>query len=281
MIDLDARRDVFDERYMFNSYTAGMELCDYNRPFSVSLEATIEPQYAPTSLQFLRDYQPETPGMKKAKSFWLKAAKYERNPEAREQIRSQYPEEVAALRRIIRLKHISIDYERILGDGYFRTPRDPNPYVIPENFVNLEDYFLFEPEESVHVVMQNALTYFIGTYKNNGQPWTLNREDLRLIQRDHGDKVDRLKQLLWQRHLLRVEELSEVRNNIVHTEPQRDTKALTIVITTISFIAASVFAGTAFFMSQPILFAPSAVFLIATIATPIIHHLRKISNEPL
>jgi hypothetical protein len=273
MIDLDARSNisVFDERRLFRSY----EVFDYNHPFSVHFESSQEPRYMPTSWHFLQYYQTETLGMKKAKSFWLRTEKYIQNPEAREQIRNQYPEEVATLRRTIRLKHISIRDEAAIASRHPITPHDPTSCIIPDNFVNLEDFFIFEPEERVGLTTREALTHFIGTYKDDDLLWNITVDDLRLIQRDHPDKVEKLKQLLWERHLYRVREGTGRIVRVNNEGSQQEARVLMILITTISAIGATIFAGIAIFTSQPLLFTSSAILLITAIAAPLIYQLRK------
>src|SRR5215216_3922486 len=128
-----------------------LEIHDYNHPMSLLFHEGAEVGHTRSSLKYLRGYQPETPGMHKAKSFWLKARKYDQNPAEREKIRQQYPEEVATLRRLVWEKHQTNMIEASISKGYFRKARGPNLEIpIPDNFINLGDYLLFEPEDNDH-----------------------------------------------------------------------------------------------------------------------------------
>jgi hypothetical protein len=81
----------------------------------------------PNSLDFLKDYEPDTPAMKKAKTFLSKMDKYNANPEAREAMHQQYKPEIDALRARVWKVHIVLAAEEGLRIAYNSRQHEPVP----------------------------------------------------------------------------------------------------------------------------------------------------------
>lgn len=254
-----------------------MNPLSYRHPMALHIEALYEPKYDKTSLQNLEEYLPETKGLKRAKSYWLKLNKYISNPLVREKIRETYLEEVETVRKMVKAQHETICTETIINRGFFRYPRAPEDRQIPPNFIVLEDYLRIEPLDFASKIEQDALTSFLWLSRKDGKKWDLTAEDLRLIHKICPHKVDRLKTLLWQRHICCMEErqrgLEYVRERtLTYLQNQ---KPLVIAISVISAFATVTCASVTIIACQPLFLIPTAIAMLSTVLTPSIYYYRR------
>lgn len=253
-------------------------------PMSIYLEEAFEPQYAKKSTEYLREYKPTNPGLKKAKSYWLNLEKYSADPMKRERIWEEYPNEIKSVRSLVGIIHKKICNDAVINRGYYRNPRPPEGHPVPNNFIKLEDYFLFEERDSMNSQEEEALAYFLSHSIHlcaRDKTWALSREDLQEISKLMPHKIEPLKTLLWQRHICLQEHRefiaayfrAEMANYLQQQKP------VIIAITSISVIAGVVLAALAFACAQPFLLIPAAISVVISIVTPAIYIYRRVFYE--
>lgn len=265
-----------------NSLEPSERFCE---PFFVSFCSNGEAQFGiQTTLQYLRALEPATLAAKKAKNFWLKVHKHgPRHPE-REQIRQRYPEEVESLRRQLWIKHSINIAEMGINSHYNRMSRPP--LQLPASFTDLVDYHRFEPGDRFgtypSIDDSHSMRIFLNVRPEDAsRTFTLSTEDLQYIQEHYPEKVDRLRDLLWQRHIsLKEQRADEIEvgrafSQRVRAREDRIFQLAFSLITTISTIATAILVSVAIALSLPLVFIPASIFVCVSIASPITYFLTR------
>lgn len=269
------------------SYQDSVDPSDFFRdPFMVFCASQSEPQYGvQTTMQYLEAFVPETLGARKAKNFWLKTRKFGSHNPAREEIRRRYPEETELLHRRLWIKHSINRAEACINASYNRVPRAAlmGP---PANFSNLRAYRQLEPNDRFgtypSINDSHELRFFLNVSAEDAErSFTLSGDDLQYIQDHYPDKVGRLRELLWQRHLslteVRAEE-AEVGRAFSQSCQEKEERIIKIVVsiaTTISVIAAAIFSTIAITLCLSWLFIPASIFVCTSIGAPVTYFLTR------
>lgn len=231
----------------------------------------IEDQHFPErTYEWLTSYEPSSEGMRKAKNFWLKTHKYNNNPHAREEIKRTYRQEVIELGHLIWKKHCQVDSECMISAEYYKTLHLDEP--VPEEFDSLHYYHHLEPSDTIPYAISSCVSVILDAYKPSSV-WTLDSDDLNLIQTHLPHKIESLKKVLWHRHLGLESNREESR-----LEQERATQEIFRKIKIGLAIAGAIlaptcilsFATVAFILAQPLFFIPSAaIFAVAAITTKV------------
>jgi len=119
------------------------------------------------------------------------------------------------------------------------------------------------------------------TREDASRNWSLSVENLQYIQENYPEKVDELKLLLWQRHLVweeeRAREAQSNREISSVLQQQRDMlyHVTAIITSLVAALATCTFAAFALALCQPVLYIPACIFLLGVVAAPTTYSLTR------
>lgn len=291
---MDPSNDKAKSTYIFDTgYGSLNPPSNYQTPAAIKSKSKIlEPKIKViTSLRFLKDYETSSEEMAQAKAFWLSYKVDDIKNKRPEQYSSdpKFLEAAEFLRKEVWKWHVFVFYEdtislhfnretndicqhdKIFPDhlyihkkGYNRANVKINRKIkIDKNFLSLKDYKKLEKNDHAVVRKINLLPPISKGIKKAKKYWSsdISQEEARSIYQRYPNEVERIRVLLWKRHLIFKAERAREKIAIQEYNKEINQKLRDLAIKCASIGSASMAVVSLFFSQAPLLLVSSIALI--------------------